>query len=250
MTKHLLLSCFLVFAPSLCFAEKIEITVVGAQFPPYFTNQPPLYGITGEIIQLALKDSDFLPTFKIKPFARALSEAKEGKADIISALYQTKEREKHLIYTDNLITSDILLYQHSTRNLTYDSLDSLSDQRIGLIRSTSTRLSLSNNPNIRLFFINHYLQGLEMLRLDRLDFMIGDQLVIEYLLNKHEHKLLSQELKPTYPALKQEQTFIAISKKSPYNKELLNKFNQELSALKTSKQLEHLIQKHLTHNQH
>lgn len=244
MTK-LLLFISLIIICSQSLAEKIEVTVVGAEFPPYFTDTPPLYGITGTVIQHIFNDSKFTPQLRVKPFARALTEAKNGTSDIIVALYKTQEREKQLNYSDSLISSNIFLYTNATNNRSYDSLEDLSNKRVGLIRQTSTRLSISNNPKIQLTYINHYLQGLEMVKLGRLDFMVGNEIVIQYLLNKEEHKSLKENIKAIHPELMTENTYIAVSKLSPHKKQLLNTLNQGISKLKENHQLQRIIGEHL-----
>ncbi|GLQ30770.1 substrate-binding periplasmic protein [Litoribrevibacter albus] len=238
-----LIAFLLSFYAAFLHSEEVTINIVGAEFPPYYTKHSDNHGIIGEVIQKSLENTDFKPRFKIKPFARALIEAKSGKADIIAGLYKTTEREQFFHYTDAIINAKIVLYTLTSNPIKTHNLNDLISKRIGMIRHSSTHEDLSNNLNIT--EVNSYQQGLDMLLREHLDFMVGNELVIQHLLNGSRYSNQAQNIKYIPPEISQENTFIATSRNSLYEAKLFKQLNQGIEALKQSGKLQKIIQNNL-----
>ena len=61
----------------------------------------------------------------MKPFARAIEETKQGKSDILAAVYKTPEREQYFSYTLPIIESDVVLIKHRSTQAQYKTLEDL-----------------------------------------------------------------------------------------------------------------------------
>ncbi len=242
MIKVVLFLCMSLIS-SLSSAE--HINVVGAEFPPYYTQSTPSHGISGEVIQRILKKHGYKPYFKVRPFARALTESESGKADIIAALYHTPQRDQHFLFTNSLISANVMLFKLASNTTTYTGIENLTNSRIGMIRRSSTKLDLINNPNLEVIPINNYIQGLDLLSAKRIDYLVGNQLVLKYLLKQQPHPHTSELYIPIEPPLSVENTYIATSKKSPMMTELSEILNQGIETMKMNGELNAIINKHI-----
>jgi polar amino acid transport system substrate-binding protein len=217
--KYLLISLLIFLSASLRAEEFKTVKVVGADFPPYYTTSRSDYGVIGKKLSELLSKHHIKPEYHFKPFARALEEAKTGKADIIAALYKTKEREQLFIYSKPFISSDVKLFTIHHPNHLYTSPESLSGFTLGKIRKSSTNLDLEAFPKLNLIYINSYQQGIALLRHKRIDFLIANKLVLDQLLT---HESSQDKIIELEPPLSNEQTYIAISRNSPKKELLLN----------------------------
>ncbi len=75
-------------------------------YPPYeMTVNEQLSGLHIDIVKKIAKNLDIHVTFKSYPWARAMMMIEKGKADAITYLTRTKDREKNIHYMDGNVLS-------------------------------------------------------------------------------------------------------------------------------------------------
>ncbi|GAA3935524.1 hypothetical protein GCM10022277_35050 [Litoribacillus peritrichatus] len=226
-------------------SDSPTLQVVGAEFPPYFTDKHKDHGILGLVLRAALSRHGYHLEFKVKPFARAVEEVKTGRADILAATYKTPEREVLFHFSYPIIESEVLLIKHSATDIHYQTLEDLVSYRIGKIRRSSSTLNIDQLSNLNIIQVNSYTQGLNMLLLDRIDLMIFNQLVLKHYLNSPSYSKKRSKLQTLTPALGKQKTYAAISKKINNHQALSNTLNTTLETLSMNGQLERMIESYL-----
>ncbi len=116
-------------------ADAREISMLTVEWAPHYGSELPEKGLTTAIVKAAFKavghnsDVDFIP------WARALKEVEEGKADIVMGAYHNKEREQSYIFSDPIYFLELGLIARPGLGLSkYKMLQDLTPYSIGISR--------------------------------------------------------------------------------------------------------------------
>jgi polar amino acid transport system substrate-binding protein len=115
-----------------------DVLVVGDTFRGHYEQNADgkISGLSVDLLlAIAKKNGDNI-TFKMYPWPRALLMVANHKADIVSGMYRTPEREQHYLFCDNpYYLEQVLLYVRTDSNITWNGdLSSLKGKRVGVIR--------------------------------------------------------------------------------------------------------------------
>ncbi len=116
-------------------ADAREISMLTVEWAPHYGSELPEKGLTTAIVKAAFKvvghssDVDFIP------WARALKEVEEGKADIVMGAYHNKEREQSYIFSDPIYFLELGLIARPGLGVSkYKTLHDLTPYSIGISR--------------------------------------------------------------------------------------------------------------------
>jgi polar amino acid transport system substrate-binding protein len=134
----LCLACWVPFGLSMAHADTL-VLVAADSIPTAYVENGKKTGLLVDVIQEAFQRAGIVVDIQIMPWARCLADVKAGKVDGIFSVYQTRERQEFLTYTDEvLITQVQALFVRKDSAITFDGdLGKLAGLRIGVINQTS-----------------------------------------------------------------------------------------------------------------
>ena len=226
-----LFSCY----SSLALAHKNELIIATFIDPPFVDlvdNQ--LVGEHIEIAKLLAASVGLQPVFIRCPFARCLTMAKRGQADMILGIRKLPEREKELIFLDPPYMVQyypIRFFVLSSKKIIINGFDDLNELSIGILRGGSYFELFDNNKSISKVELTSREQLVNMLLRDRIDTFIGREESILPLLPLEEYQ--QKFSLANYQYNKAVNSYIAISKHSDI-KFYTERLSEQLQNLVTS----------------
>jgi polar amino acid transport system substrate-binding protein len=190
--------------------------------PPYsYVVDNKYTGIHINIISLLAKKLNKQVTFIQCPFARCLSLLKNGQADAIIGLRKTEERSQFLAYLDEpFITQNFPLrfYIRHDSELDISSYSDLSNLRIGTLRAATYFDEFDHDTSLNKVEVVTHNQLLQMLIKDRIDTFLEREESVKPWIDQVDYQ---QKIKlAIYSYNKSVDSYIAISKKSPFLKNI------------------------------
>jgi polar amino acid transport system substrate-binding protein len=105
------------------------------EWAPHYGAELPENGLTTAVVKAAFKAGGHSSGVDFIPWARALKEVEEGKADIVMGAYHNEEREKIYIFSDPIYFLELgLIARPGLGMSSYKSLRDLTSYRIGISR--------------------------------------------------------------------------------------------------------------------
>jgi len=227
-----LLSISLLFVTSFyCFGYETtrnEVLCV-PESPPYSGKNIINKGPVSEVIVNALSSTGINVQVMIAPWARIMHEAENDKC-MIGGLWPTIHR-KTLFYfsTKPAIKQMLGLYIRSDKTLQEVQGGILAMQRSSYLPAVLMQQSWM------LHELTHPSQGLGMLALSRVDALFAETGHMNYLIAQDD--LLTKEIKLAIPELQEVYGYLAVSKKNPNAKEIIDTFDKNVE--KVLKRMSH-----------
>jgi polar amino acid transport system substrate-binding protein len=220
------------FAP---LAQADNFRLVTAPFKPFTDPDHPKGGFLVEIATEALALRGHQLSIEYRPWARALSDAENGRYDGILSAFYNEERAEKFHFSAPLNTTKMVFVglRKKMTQTHYNTLSDLKDYTIGVGRKWAYSEEFAQNTELKKSIVNDEPSGIRMLFSERIDlFAVNiDQF----------HKAISElpdyVLDETYvldPAISINDHHIAASRQLPNSEKFLAEFNTGLAALKAS----------------
>ncbi len=210
-------------------AEKVSIVV--NTWPPYVDAALPDDGLAMKIVKTALKRAGYVPEVRVEKWEKALQGSKLGVYELVGAVWKTSERKQKLLYSKSYLTNNIVLVAHANTQVKYDSLRDLEGLIIGVLKDYEYEEKFMKNPRILKFQANRLTQNLIAVQQGKLDLAVADKRLALYEL-KHFMGNSRSDFRFLPKALSSRKLYVAAPLENPGSKELINKFNQGLAAIK------------------
>lgn len=227
------------------FVSADPLRIVSSEFVPHNGEHLPNQGYAIQMLREIFASQNQEVHFEFLPWPRALLQAKEGEAVAIVTIWYSVERAQYLNYPTPLYSNKVMLYHNKQRPVLFTQLEQLpaTKLRLGMVRGYSYPQEIDNLPFDKVE-VNTDLESLKMLALGRVDLVICEQKVAEYLL-KTELASYST-IEPTGSPLEEKPMYIAFSKAHPQSAQLQQKYEQGLLHLKQQHRLEVLQPQNLS----
>ena len=112
-----------------------EISMLTVEWPPHYGSALPEQGLTTALVKAAFKAGGHTASVEFIPWARALKEVKEGRADIVMGAYHSEAREADYFFSERIYSLDTGFIALGDLGVArYDSLRDLAEYRIGISR--------------------------------------------------------------------------------------------------------------------
>lgn len=147
----------------------------------YFSAQDKPIGIYTEISQAFLRELNIRSQISLLPVQRLTNSLQSGNVDC-AILYTSETRKRNFLQISPIVKRPtiIVLGEHLSINK-QGTLSQFEGKLIGSIRQNDRTNSFYSNHKIRKHWIANYEQGLNMLRLNRLDGFYGAKDIIDEL---------------------------------------------------------------------
>ena len=220
----LLFVVLLMYTKGTSSAELKPLLLVHDKFTPFVDPNLPRAGIATAIVNQVLEEVGYTVELQIMPWARALERVKQGQYPGLVSAWKTKEREQYLIYSHPYMYSHFAVVQNANEPL-IKRFSHMRGKKVGLIREYAYPKPLLNDPLINKIWGADLVRQLDILINKRLDLIINEAYVVQYLINQHGYL---GKLQLYMPIGKSEAMHLVLSRKHPDAQQVITSFNQAL----------------------
>ena len=233
----------MLFCLALANAQAGEINLVTVDYSPFYGPSLPNDGPITEIVSESFKKVGYQVSVKYVPWARAMADAKAGKADGLHGGWYSKEREQWFVYSDKMPGNEIVLFKRKgTEPQSFTSYADLQSYRIGIVRGYRNP-SEFDAANLRVEEADSDKSNLTKLAKSRVDLILVDRAIASYML-ANELTEYADELEAVDPPLEILPLYLLISKKTDDYQTKVNDFNKGLKALTGEGGVDEIMKRH------
>lgn len=239
LRTFILITAVLVLSPQFCISQ-VKIIVVTEEWEPFISKSKFDDSIFMNILNRIFENTKYEIDVKILPWARALYMSKSGEADCLLGAFYSEEREKYLYYPLPIFSQYTGIYKLKSTNVSINLTTDLAKYKVGVVRGAITEKEFDQMNQGNVIFLNDLDQCIKMLLSERVQFIVGPTINIEYLIKK-KFTDASDYIERIEPLMEMHNIYCCISKKSPYAKELVDLFNKRIIDLKNSGEYSEII---------
>jgi polar amino acid transport system substrate-binding protein len=190
--SRLLPLLLLLFALRAAAAEEPPLIIDSPESHPYaWREDGQMKGLFHDLVTEAFRRANRKVEIRLIPWARAMEEVRQGRADGMFVLYKTPERERDFAFPDEPLT-ELRERIFVRRNARFDYMTDFSNfdgRRVGMLNYTVHGDKLSQALELRRIVAkiqaSSYESLVDMLASNRLDLAIGvDDAIIDAVLNR------------------------------------------------------------------
>jgi polar amino acid transport system substrate-binding protein len=212
-------------------AEKyIQLVAAADPWPPYIDEKHPSGGVSVQIADAALRTQGYTVRNLIMPWARAIEETKKARIDLILDAWWSKERSRHFMYSRPYINGPVKFIKRKADPFRFTDLSSLKGKSIVLVRNYAYGDDFLNAKNYEPVLVTHFLQGVHMLALNRVDLAIENELVARSRLLNDAPELIPKIEFVDQP-LGDNYVYLISSYQHPQHMEIIGAFNRGLTMI-------------------
>jgi polar amino acid transport system substrate-binding protein len=235
---HLLLLTALLPSHAAIAGKSINLSTI--TWAPYADAKMPNQGIAMDIVQTAFKRAGYEPKIVFDQTGRTIEGTAIGIFDVAALLWKSPEREKELAFSEPYLVNKIRLIKRKDLNVRVTELSDLKGLLVGVTRGYAYGEEFDKAPYFLRVQNDHVIQNLLLLVGGRIDFVVGDKWVLIYQMLQFMPQSISAveltRLPVTARGLR-----IAISRKHPDQKQILDDFNAAIRAMREDGSLQQII---------
>ncbi|OUR95681.1 hypothetical protein A9Q84_14360 [Halobacteriovorax marinus] len=238
---------FLIFINFCLSSYSMEINVGISDkdyYPYYFEKDNKMYGASIEIAeQLANKLGHNL-IYKRYPFARVINYISSGEIDMVILYIKSKEREKYAHYLDipHIYESSSIIYKKTRDEIFFEgNLNKLKKYNFANVRGYSHGATYDNATFLSKTFVKNETQLIKVLLAERIDIAIGNKAVIY---SKAKELGVQNEIIFHRTKIDDGPCYLAFSKKSNIDKEVITSFNNSIKEFVKSEKYKSILKKY------
>jgi len=185
--------------------------VVGNHAPPYrIIEDSKFSGICFDVMKEIGQRIGIPVSFFEQPFKRALYSMEQGSADIMVGPNKTAEREVYMVYTGATVGRASKAFYVHPDSLPIKRYEDMKGKRVVVHRGKLYFNKFDMDTSLKKVVVDSYVQAINIVSKKRADVVIIPELEGDYLLKEH-----AMDLKKSPLIIEGNQSYIAISKKSP-----------------------------------
>lgn len=219
-----------------------RIVLGSSQYPPFFGEHLPNYGVLTEITVAAFKREGYQVEVKFMPFARTLALGKAGTIDGIIAIWHTREREQWFVYSSPLLSSIVGFYKRKGAPINFTKLDDLKQYRIGTVNGYANPPGI-NADKLNLHEVVSDEINLRKLLLGRIDLVLIEKWVAQDLI-RTKLPQESEKLEWMEPPLEYRSQHLVFSRKADDYLQKFRDFERGLKQLSKDGGLRVILERH------
>lgn len=227
-------------APATKAAE--PLILVTTEFPPYMSESRPGGGMLVALTRAALSQSEYRPEVKFMPWARALAEVRSNRAHGLIGAWHSRERESYLAFPEPLLNTEIGFFARRGKMPVFRNLRDLQGMRVGTVRGYANpedflAAGLETEEEA------DDLANLRKLAAGRIDLVLIDRLVAEYLIEERLPKSRAL-LRWVTPAIVKAPIYTTFAKGAPGCEQRLQALNSGLERIRQSGEFSAILAQH------
>jgi len=203
-----------------------------------------LQGVHIDLVQTILDQLSLKIKFHSVPWKRALIMIRNQKADAITYIGKSKQREKFVLYMNGNVISktknQLITWNDKTGVRFNGDLKTLKPYRIGMLRGYMYGEAFDQADHLKKYAFNKMMQLIQMLQADRIDMAIVNRTNFQYAFKESP---LMEDIVFLAPPVSNIPNYIGFSKSKDL--ELLAfKFARALSAFKATGEYQNILKKY------
>lgn len=226
MKKNLLLLCALI---TLNIYSQESSLKLAADAWPLFTNVEGEKSILTDLVQEALSRTDIGSSVDIIEFSEVLKKIETGEYDGSPALWISEERKEKYLFSEPYLNNQLILVGRKGADVSATSFDQLEGKKIGVVDNYAYGDFGNNSGPIVISDLSNQ-KNLENLLSDKIDYMLVDALLIQYML-KYQINDVTQHLAIGQRPLLVKSLHLALGKDVENAEQILDSFNQEIDKM-------------------
>lgn len=244
--------CFYL-APIVSACNAHELKLITETFPPYnFMANNNVVGINTDLISAACQRAKIECTFRLRPWERAMREAKSAPNRGVYSTSRTAAREVSFIWVGPIASSNACFYRLKSRNdIVLASNRDLKQYTVGISRGDIYESILKKNglvENEHYLTYSHKHQDMKMFKQGNFDLMIGSSITLASQLNSVN--LTPEDVVPVMEVNDDSLVgnFLALNKNT--RPEVAQALQTKLDELKKEKYIESLVTQYVGSQSH
>ena len=226
MKKSLL---YLLLLTSICsYSQQVELKLAADVWPP-FTNVEGEKSILVDLVKEALNRMNTSSSVKIIEFNDLLAEIESGNLDGSPALWINEERKEKFYFSKPYLYNQLVLVGRKGSDVSQSSFSELRGKKIGVVDNYAYGSFGDENDITIVSDINNQ-KNLENLLSDKIDYMLVDALLIQYML-KYQLNDATQHLAIGLSPLLIKPLHLVLGKNVENAEEILTQFNEEIEKM-------------------
>jgi len=221
----------LIFFSFITQAQQQVLNLASDVWPP-FTNSENKKTIALDIVRTALEKMNYNTFYEILEFKDVVNGINSGVFDGSAALWKNKEREQTLLFSNPYLQNQLLLVGLKDSDVSFSSILELENKRVGVVNNYAYDDSLLKATNLELVYSKSDQQNLEKLFENKIDYLLVDSLLIQYLL-KFQLNDVQEYLSVSNSAFQVKTLHFAIRKDVPNASKIIDQFNLEIKKMIT-----------------
>lgn len=231
-------------------ATAAPIRLLTGNYPPFeYTENGNVKGLAVELLTEAFRRCHRDVRIEVLPWARALAETQQGRADAIFTAIKTPEREAALRFSSEaLVTMNSALYSKKDAAIRYHGdLSALAGYRLGTVIGTShgAQFDMALRSGLLKYVdaANDTEPNIRKLLAGRIDLIVADRYVVTYYARRNGW---SDQLTELTPVLHSSLGYLAFNK-NPALEPLRNEIDAALVAMKRDGSYQRILSRYSDH---
>ena len=225
--RYLILLLFLAFSIS-TYSQNKELNLASDVWPP-FTNVETEKAFALDLVKEALARMEIKVNYTITDFDDVLAMIDDGTYDGSAALWLNEERDAKYLFSEPYMQNQLILVGKKGSDVSATSFDEFTGKKIGVVADYAYGIE-ANSDKVQLVTGLSDQQNLERLLSGEIDYMLVDDLLIQYLL-KYQVNDVHEFLEiADYPILVKP-LYFALRKDVANASEILTAFNAEIKEM-------------------
>jgi len=209
----------------ICSAQTKELKLASDIWPP-FTNVEGEKSIANDIVNEALSRQNIQVITEMLLFDDVLSGINSRNYDGSAALWITDERKKHYLFSEPYLNNQLILVGPKGSDVGATSFGDLTGKKLGIIENYAYG-DINATQHIIMVSGNGNQQNLERLLSGKIDYMLVDALIIQYLL-KYQLNDVTKFLEIGDTPLLLKPLHFVLRKDVPNAEQIMSLFNEEI----------------------
>ena len=239
-TKKMITALLLTLAVMLPAAQARDISMLTVEWAPHYGAELPENGLTTAIVKAAFRAVGHTSDVDFIPWARALKEVEEGKADVVMGAYHNKEREQIYHFSDPIYFLELGLIARPGLGVSkYESLRDLTPYSIGISRgfANSEEFDAAN-------YLNKQAATFPNLNIRKLFRGRIDMAVMNFDLFRYEAKkegFCISDVEFMEPPLETHGLYLMASRNIPDGEQIMQDFNRGLDTIRKNGEFDRIV---------
>jgi len=221
----------LVLLKPLPIAASEVIRLASGEWYPYQSQSLREGGYVAHIVKDAFAISGINVELVYLPWARGFNEVRAGRLDGSFVYSHTQERQKHVLFSDEILSVEIAVFHRTGEKIVWDELADLGKYRIGGVLGYDYGVKdLEESGVLTIQRIDNQLGNYQKLLSGRIDLLFEYPKVgVQFIAKADAEQII--EMNPKL--LNMMSYSLIISKKHPRASELIKAFNKGLAEIRT-----------------
>lgn len=224
-----ILSILLMFVVMSSMAQTDTLKLSFDVWPP-FTNVQEEKSLATDIVKTALDRISINSALVVSEFELVTEGISSGKFDGSPAFWKSSKREETLLFSDPYLENQLILVGRKGTDVSQTSFSELEQKRIGLVKDYAYGDSLMLVDDLQIVSGKNDQENLVNLLSDKIDLMLVDALLIQYLL-KYELNDVSELLEFASKPFIVRPLHLALRKETPNAGGIMALFNEEIKEM-------------------